>query len=129
MEARFLGSYAGFITLGYDNHIDIINNMMIQLGINEMPYDIQRTFKDEADKQYTTAMADTSLRYIQSLLYKISKEMDMINGGKTKYKDILNKIQKKDEEYLRSIFKSDVSYLTLKKRFITLKNKQKNVAQ
>ena len=53
----------------------------------------------------------------------------MINGGKTKYKDILNKIQKKDEEYLRSIFKSDVSYLTLKKRFIALKNKQKNVAQ
>ena len=129
MEARFLGSYAGYITLGYDNHIDIINNMMIQLGINEMPYDIQKTFKDEADKQYTTAMADTSLRYIQSLLYKISKEIDMINGGKTKYKDILNKIQKKDEEYLRSIFKSDVSYLTLKKRFITLKNKQKNVAQ
>ena len=62
-------------------------------------------------------------------LYKISKEIAMINGGKTKYKDILNKIQKKDEEHLRSIFKSDVSYLTLKKRFITLKNKQKNVAQ
>ena len=129
-EAKILGTYAGFIAAGYDNYDDYINNIMLSLGIDKMSKQTQTAFKEEAYKHLTKIMEDPTFRYATKLVMKISKEMDMINAGKTKYKDKINSIKDKDEEYLRRLLNSNVTYLTLKKRYIAQKNNiRKNVTK
>ena len=119
-EARVLGNYAGYIVSGNKDSFSLLNYFVNKLNINQMPNEIKQIFLLSANKTIEKILSSENFTYLMKLTLSLGKDLQMINAGKQKYKDILDFFQQKDEEYLKRVFanKPGSSYNTLKKYYI-----------